>query len=341
MSVSDYIRANTEYFCEKTGYSNVVYTNGASSALHAFLLTQKFDQGDEIIFPVECYPTLPMVAMQCGLKPVFADTDECYNLSPEDLRNKLTKRTRFVIVIHMAGVPAKMQEIVQCLKGREDITLIEDWCQAFGTILKGGLKKNDRTKAAILSFSSSKLLSIDGGGLCLLDSEEDKEKMECIINNGYHPQKRFIMFGYTYYMHKKQYELLYHKIKDLDQIIENHDRMFENMYNKLLKEFVPVCKRDDKILQHKIVTQVAMKDLDFGKVGDDPFYKDNFQIGEYHYPVDIFNEEFIKDYTLQAGVSLKDYPNFAKNKKTYLAFRVQENITDYVSFMKQIIKKYK
>lgn len=339
MNKNDYIRENNKFFCEKTGYTNVVYTNGGSSAFHAFLLTQNFKQGDEIIFPVECYPTLPMIAIQCGLKPVFADIDECYNLSPDAMKTKISDRTCAVVVIHMAGIPAKMDEIVQALKGRDDIVLIEDWCQAFGTVLKGGLKKQSRTQAVIMSFSSSKLLSIDGGGLCLTDSEMWAEQMECIINNGYDPVRKFITLGYTYYMHSLQYKLLYEKIQKTVNIIEKHDKMFNEVYKQMLPEFRPICKKNDKILQHKLVTQVALDGFDFGNIKDELIFKDYFFVGEYHYPVDVFDEKFMKDLYPNSAHNMKgEFPVFTQKKKTYFAFRMQEDIESYVNFMKQIIK---
>lgn len=163
MKENDYYKSNSEFFCNKSGYDNVVFTNAGLSAFHAFLLSQDFELGDEIIFPVECYPTFPMIAIQSGLTPVFVDVDEHYNLCWESLKKKITDKTKFVVVIHMAGIPAKMREIQEVImesNQSNNIILIEDWCQAFGTLLKHGIKKESLTKAAILSFSSSKLLSI-------------------------------------------------------------------------------------------------------------------------------------------------------------------------------------
>ncbi len=340
MNKNDYRKSNNEFFNEKTGYSNVVYTNGGTSALHAFFLAQNFKQGREVIFPVECYPTLPMIAIQCGLKPVFADIDENYNLSPKAMKSKITDNTCAIVVIHMAGIPAKIDQIAACLERRDDIVLVEDWCQAFGTLLKGGIKKHNRTQAAILSFSSSKLLSIDGGGLCLTDNKECADKMECIIHNGYDPAKRFIMCGYTYCMHSLQHQMLYEKIKKVSKIIEKHDKIFDEVYDKLIPEFEPICKKDDKILQHKLVTQVALDGFDFGKIQKDPIFKKFFYVGEYHYPVDVYNEAFMKEYYLHTGdLPEEQFPIFTEMKKSYFAFRVQSDIESYVMLMKEIIKK--
>ncbi len=230
-----------------------------------------------------------------------------------------------------------MEKINEILKDRQDIILVEDWCQALGTVMKGGLKKTARTSAVILSFSSSKLLSIDGGGLCLVDSAECAEKMRIIVNNGYYKPERFVMLGYSYYMHPLQDKLLFEGIHGIDKIIANHEGIFATMYDSLHSEFKPICEFNNKILQHKLVVQLDIPGFDFLQYDSEPMYKEYFHVGEFHYPVDIYQEKFITDFYGDGISGAKDFPVFNQIRKSYFAFRIQRNIQDYHKFMEMIL----
>ena len=109
-----------DYFRNKTWFRHGALFNGASSAFHAFLLSQGFPKGSEILFPVECYPTLPMMAIEAGLVPRFVDVDENLNLCPDDLQRAMSARVRCLVVIHMAGYPARMTEIENVIAASEN-----------------------------------------------------------------------------------------------------------------------------------------------------------------------------------------------------------------------------
>lgn len=129
-------------------------------ALSALNLTQK----DEVIFPVNVYPTAFPVCLS-GAKPVPVDVDRNGQLGPERLKEKINKRTKVVVVVHLYGLVGKIDEIRNLVKDK-GIFLVEDCAQAFGSTF-AGRPVGTFGDIACFSFYPTKNLSTlgDGGAL--------------------------------------------------------------------------------------------------------------------------------------------------------------------------------
>ncbi|BDQ04943.1 MAG: hypothetical protein KatS3mg084_0461 [Candidatus Dojkabacteria bacterium] len=75
-----------------------------------------FKEGDEVICPVYTFFATVTPLLFTGAKPVFCDIDENGNIDPQEIKKKITSKTRGVIVTHMWGIPCKMDEIVKICK---------------------------------------------------------------------------------------------------------------------------------------------------------------------------------------------------------------------------------
>lgn len=116
------------------GKGYVSTTSSGHDALVLSLLSLRLQKNDEVIFPVNSYPTAFAIA-QSGAKMVPCEVDESGQLDPLSLKAKINKRTRVVVIVHLYGLVGDIDKIKKIIKGKK-IYLLEDCAQAFGSFYK-------------------------------------------------------------------------------------------------------------------------------------------------------------------------------------------------------------
>jgi dTDP-4-amino-4,6-dideoxygalactose transaminase len=144
-------------------YSTAV-TN-CTAALHMALLALKIEEGDEVIIPALTFVADINVVKMVGATPVLADCEslENWNMSAKTIEEQITSRTKAVIIVHFAGYPCQMDEIVELCEDR-GILLIEDCAHAPGAKYKGRACGTFGTYGCF-SFFTNKNLSVGEGGM--------------------------------------------------------------------------------------------------------------------------------------------------------------------------------
>lgn len=172
--VNDFEKAFSDYL----GVENCLSVNSGSSALHIALLLAGVKAGDEVIStPITAEPTNTVIA-QTGAKIVWADIDpNTGNIDPDDVENKITNKTKAIMVVDYAGIPvniARFQEIEK----KYGVPVIEDAAHALGACYNGG-KIGNHFKYVTFSFQAIKhLTTVDGGMVCIRDDKEfEKAKL--------------------------------------------------------------------------------------------------------------------------------------------------------------------
>ena len=132
-------------FSKFVGTKYGVATNSGSSAnlitLEALKEFYNLKNGDEVILPAATFATVPMPVIQIGLKPVFVDVElDDMNISVNEIKKAISKKTKIVMIVHTLGYPANMTEIKKLCK-KKKLILFEDCCEAHGASYK---KKNSR-----------------------------------------------------------------------------------------------------------------------------------------------------------------------------------------------------
>jgi 8-amino-3,8-dideoxy-alpha-D-manno-octulosonate transaminase len=121
---------------ELVGTRYALATATGSGAWFCALAALDLHPGDEVIIPSFGWITVYSSVRLAGAEPVFADIDDSLNLSPEGFQDKITPRTRAVMVIHYQGGASRLDEIVAIAR-RHDIRVIEDVAQACGGVYRG------------------------------------------------------------------------------------------------------------------------------------------------------------------------------------------------------------
>jgi len=145
--------------------------SSGSAVLHAAIASLELTPGTEVITsPITDMGTIIGILYQ-NLIPVFADVDPySYNLSAETIREKITDNTGAIMVVHLAGTPCKMDEIME-LADEHNIPVIEDCAQAYNSLYKGRMTG---TIGAIgcYSLNESKHISSGEGGFAITNNDE-------------------------------------------------------------------------------------------------------------------------------------------------------------------------
>jgi dTDP-4-amino-4,6-dideoxygalactose transaminase len=124
-------------FAAALGYPHALGMNSGTSPLHVACMIAGFKAGDEVIVPPFTFIASAWGIDYVGATPVFADIEEgTYNLDPAALEAAITPRTRGLVVVHLFGLPARMDEIMAIAR-KHRLFVIEDCAQAVGARYMG------------------------------------------------------------------------------------------------------------------------------------------------------------------------------------------------------------
>lgn len=156
---------------------HVIACANGTDALQLALMALKLKPGDEVITSDFTFIATAEVIALLGLKPVLVDPDPgTFNISPENIRKSVSKKTRVILPVHLFGQCADMEEIMD-IAGKHNIHLIEDTAQALGAdcMFSNGIKRKAGTMGTIgtTSFFPSKNLGCYGDGGALFTNDDD------------------------------------------------------------------------------------------------------------------------------------------------------------------------
>ena len=154
-----------------TGRVFALTHNNGTSAILAGLHALGMTPGDEVIVPSATWWSSVMPILHCGCIPVFAEIEsECLGLDPEDIERKITSRTKAIVVVHLFGMPSKM-DAIKAVADKHGLKILEDASHAHGATYKekpiGSLGD-----VSVFSMQGNKLVPSGEGGVLLCDSQE-------------------------------------------------------------------------------------------------------------------------------------------------------------------------
>ncbi|MHB8139478.1 MAG: aminotransferase class I/II-fold pyridoxal phosphate-dependent enzyme [Smithellaceae bacterium] len=170
-------------FCELTGSKQAITLNSATAGMHLMLMALDLQPGDEVITPSMTFAsTVNMIAL-LKAKPVFVDIDYgTLNINCDLIEEKISSKTKAIIPVHFAGVPADMDKI-NALARKHHLTVIEDAAHAVGTCYKG-IHAGGFGHAAIFSFHPIKNITTGEGGMITLNNAEMEKKLRLMRFHG-------------------------------------------------------------------------------------------------------------------------------------------------------------
>jgi dTDP-4-amino-4,6-dideoxygalactose transaminase len=221
---------------EIAAYVGARYGVGVASgtdALHLALLACEIGPGDEVITTPFTFIATAETIARCGAKPVFVDIDpKTYNIDTSKIEEKIGKKTKAILPVHLFGQPADMDNILQMAE-KYNLKVVEDCAQSLGAEYKGK-KVGALGDAGCLSFFPSKILGAYGdGGMVVTNNSRIAEKLEILRNHGCKEKYYYISHGFNSRLDSLQAAVLRIKLIYVEKWIDGRRRKAE-LYSRLL-----------------------------------------------------------------------------------------------------------
>jgi perosamine synthetase len=180
------------------GVEHAIAVSSGTTALHIALLGHGIGPGDEVITTPFTFIASANSVLYCGAKPVFADIDEkTYNIDPEKIEKKITKKTKAIMPVHLYGQSADMTALTEIAE-ENDLIIIEDACQAHGAEHNGKMVGSLYTSA--YSFYPTKNMTSSEGGMITTNDAALDEKMRMLREHGSKIRYHHEILGYNFRM---------------------------------------------------------------------------------------------------------------------------------------------
>ena len=232
-------------FAQRHGVKYALATSSCTTALHLILTALNIGLGDEVIVPAFTWISTANVVLYCGATPIFVDVDRTtFNIDVNQVSQKLSKRTKAILPVHLFGLCADIDAIAETAPG---ISVIEDAACASGSGYKGR-SAGSLGLAAAFSFHPRKSITTGEGGMVTTNDEELAEKVNSLRNHGatiseeerHHGSQPYILpdfnlLGFNYRMTDLQGAVGIVQLSKLDNFIEER-RKWANYYEGELAE---------------------------------------------------------------------------------------------------------
>ena len=234
-------------------YHNVKYciaTSGCTSALHLAIKSLNIGKGDEVICPDLTFIAPANMIMLSGAKLKLVDINsETLAIDHEKIKNKITKRTKAIVVVHQFGHSADMDPIMRIAR-KYNLKVIEDNAESIGGKYKGE-KLGTIGDVATLSFYANKIITSGEGGAILTNSKKIAEKCYVLRDHGMsrtsNPIKRYmhIDLGFNYRMTNMQAAVGFSQLEIINKVLKKRNTQML-LYKKYLSQIGEIKVRSFK-----------------------------------------------------------------------------------------------
>ena len=240
---------------------NSIAVNSCSAALHLSLKSLNLKKGDEVITSALTFCSTVNSIILSGAKPVLADVNfETQNIDPKEIVKKINKNTKAVIIVHFAGRPCNMYEIIKIVK-KYKLILIEDCAHAIESQYNGKHCGTFGTYGCF-SFYATKNLVTGEGGMITTNLDKNVKKLKQLALHGMSKDawRRFsdkgykhydvIDLGFKYNMTDIQASIGVEQLKRIDAFWKRREKIW-NIYNDFFKDLnVVVPSKVEKNTKH-------------------------------------------------------------------------------------------
>ena len=234
-SLGDFVSRFENEFSQYCQAKYGIATNSGTTALHLALAALRVGKKDEVIIPSFTMIATAFAVTYTGAKPVLVDSEmKTWNLDLEDLRRKISDKTRAIVVVHTYGHPVDMDPILE-LGGREGIPIVEDAAEAHGAEYKGR-RAGGIGKVGCFSLYGNKIITTGDGGIVVTNDPDLAEKARSLRHYACVGDDHFLHgeIAFNYKMSNLQAAVGVAQMEKIDDLVEKRRRN-ASLYNELLE----------------------------------------------------------------------------------------------------------
>ncbi len=331
--LGDEVKIFEESFQKYIGTQFCVGLNSGLDALILAIRALDIKEGDEVIVPANTYIATVLAITENKATPVFVEPDSDYNIDPSKIEEKITSKTKAIVVVHLFGQSAKMEKIIE-IKRKYKLYLIEDCAQSHGATYKGKLT-GTFGDIGCFSFYPTKNIGAYGDGGCITTNNiELANKIKLLRNYGSSKKYYNDIQGLNTRLDELQAGFLNLKLNLYPQLLANRIKIatyyLDNITNRLIK--LPRIQEYSNHVFHLFVIQTKNRDQ-FQK------YLEQNGIGTViHYPIPPHLSLAYKN----LGYIQGDFPITENQSKTVLSLPLYDYMKlSEAKYVIKIINNYK
>lgn len=337
-------------FADYVGVKHAIAVNSCTAALHLSMQVLGIEPGDEVIVPVFTFAATANAPIFCGAKPVFADIDEkTFNISPEDILEKISPKTKAIIPVHYGGQSCDMKEILEIAEDHK-LHVVEDCAHSLGAEYKNR-KTGSLGTLGCFSFYPTKIITTIEGGMITTDDEHLAGKMRILREHGMSKSALdrelnaswyydVVELGYNYRLNEVQAALGISQLERIEEGIKRRIKVAHH-YNRKLKHNRLILPHEAPNRSHifHLYSIRVLKDS-AGKSRNDMFKKlaDN-QIGASVHYIPLNKMSFYKKFldrkpktfpvaerVYRGILSLPIFPTITKEEIDFISAKIRETV---------------
>ena len=319
---------------EFASYLNTPYVIGVDNGLNAIVMAVRalgIKEGDEVIVQANTYIASVMGITMNGATPIFVEPDEYYNIDVDKIEEKISEKTKAILVVHLYGQASNMYKVLELCE-KYNLKLIEDCAQAHGAKYKD--KMIGTFGIGCFSFYPSKNLGCfgDGGAISTNDKKLDRDFR--VLRN-YGSEKRYYneVVGYNSRLDELQAGLLRVKLKHIFELEKEREKIAQRYLNEIKNPLIqlPKIRENCSHVWHLFVVRINNREK-FQR------YLEENGIGSViHYPIPPHLSEAYKYLGYKEG----DFPITENYAKTILSLPLYNGMTkEELDYVIDIINKY-
>ena len=309
--VNDFEKKINSYLQTK----NCVSLNSGTDALVLSLHASGVKKGDEVITTPNSFIASTAVIAHLGAKPVFVDVKDDQNIDPNKIEEKITKKTKAIMPVHLTGRVCEMDKIIKIAK-KYGLKVIEDAAQAIGSKFNGKFAGKFGDFGCFSAHPLKNLNAIGDSGYLVTQSRKNAIYINDLKNHGMTNRNRVKNFGYVSRMDNLQAGILKYRLSNLDNVIKKRRFNFDVYKNNLNRNivFFPDEKKEEFNTYHTFVLQVPKREK-LKKF----LLKKGVQTA-IHYPIPIHLQPAARKF----GYKLGDFPVTEKQSKRIITLPINQ-----------------
>jgi perosamine synthetase len=219
-SQGPYVERFEETFSSYCGARYGVAVSSGTAALHLALAVLGLGRGDEVIVPALSHIAAANAVTQVGAAPVLVDCDRStWNLDPQQLAARISRRTKAIVVVHLYGHPADMDAVLE-IASEHGLYVIEDAAESHGAEYKGR-RTGSLGHLACFSFYANKIVTTGEGGMIVTRDPGIAERARHLRNQGYSGNSRVLhaTLGFNYRLSSLQAALGLAQLERIEEFV--------------------------------------------------------------------------------------------------------------------------